>query len=227
MRARTWAVPGLILLAAAASAENTGTEKIPENVFAVVMTFEQDFSRPTLENMQRELEYILEPFDFQFRWRLGLNDRREEIANLLISVRMRGRCSISLPEEPPKPFPTRVLGQTEMSEGKLLSYCDVDCDGVRNMIWSAVSGESFVQMQNLMGRALGRVLAHDVFHILAGTTRHRRNGISRAVMTPEDLVEGVMQLEPEEVEGIRRHTFPAPVQLRNQVPATGGASAGR
>lgn len=198
----------------------------PETVFALVLSFEEEFSRPTLDHMQREVEYILRPFNLQFQWRMGPNDQREQLANVLVSVRMRGKCLVEQSDRPAESFATRVLGHTEMSEGNLLSYCEVDCDGIRSMIRPVVNDESFVQMQNLLGRALGRVLVHEVYHILGGTTRHRRNGVSRAVVTPEELVEGVMRLEPEELETIRRHTFRAPVRVKPPVLAD-GAGEGR
>jgi len=197
---------GLSLLAAAAVAGKTRQE--PETVFALVLTFEEDFSRLALNSMQRELEYILNPFDLRFEWRLGPQDRRERIANLLVSVHLRGSCTISPSERPVDSLPLRVLGRTEMSDGKTLSYCAVDCDKVRSIIQSSVNNEAFVQMQALLGQALGRVLAHEVYHILAATRQHRSNGIGKGLVTPEDLVDGVMRLEPEEVEAIRRQTFP-------------------
>lgn len=180
----------------------------PETVFALVLTFEQDFSRLALNSMQRELEYILDPFDLRFEWRLGRHDRSKKIANLLVSVHLRGSCTISPSERPVDSLPQRVLGQAEISDGKLLSYCAVDCDKVRSIIQSSVNNVGFVQMQTLLGQALGRVLAHEVYHILAATRQHRSDGISKGVVTPEDLVDGVVRLEPEEVEAIRRQTFP-------------------
>jgi hypothetical protein len=212
-----------LLAAGLASAE------LPEsqNRFAVVLSFDEEYSGPTLEQMQRELEYILSPVGFEFHWRMGPNDRREEIANFLVSVRMKGRCAIlSQPEEAGERFDNRVLGHTEMTEGRILSYCEVDCDGVQSMIRSTTSGDSFVQLQNRFGRALGRVLAHEVFHILSGTTRHRRDGVSKAVVTPEELVEGVVKLEPEEVEAIYRNLFP-PASRKRQPVYAGGGGEGR
>mgnify|MGYP001566210283 CR=1 FL=1 len=178
-----------------------------ENVFALVLTFEQDFSPPTLEQMQREVEYILRPFGFQFQWRMGRNDRQDQIANLLVSVRLRGKCAALEYRELVDYSHSRTLGTTEVSEGQLLSYCAIDCDHVRQMIRPAVGDESFTQTQFLLGRALARVLTHELYHILAGTIKHCRRGVSKAVVTPEDLVEGVWQLEPEEVEAIRQKTL--------------------
>ncbi len=199
---------GLSLLAATVLAGKAQQER--ETVFALVLTFEQDFSPLALNSMQRELEYVLRPFDLRFEWRLGPQDRREQIANLLVNVRLRGRCTISPSQRPVDSVSPRVLGRTEISDGKLLSYCAVDCDEVRSMIQPAVNNEAFVQMQSLLGQALGRVLAHEVYHILAATTQHRSNGISKRMVTPEDLVEGVLRLEAEEVKAIRRHTFRGP-----------------
>jgi hypothetical protein len=212
-----------LLAAGLASAELPETH----NRFAVVLSFEEEYSEPTLEQMQRELEYILSPVGFAFQWRMGPNDRREEIANFLVSVRMTGRCALlTQTEQAGERFGNRVLGHTEMTEGRILSYCEVDCDGVRGMIRSATSSESFVQMQNLFGRALGRVLAHEVFHILSGTTRHRREGVSKAVVTPEELVDGVVKLELEEVEAIYRNLYP-PASRKRQPVYAGGGDGGR
>jgi hypothetical protein len=38
-----------------------------------------------------------------------------------------------------------------------------------------------------MGRALGRVLAHEIGHVLLAVRQHDRSGLMRAVFTPAEL----------------------------------------
>jgi hypothetical protein len=47
--------------------------------------------------------------------------------------------------------------------------------------------------QILLGRALGRVLAHEIGHYLLGTAEHATHGLMRARFAPQDLLEDARQ----------------------------------
>jgi hypothetical protein len=179
----------------------------PENsgpVFAVVLTSEQeDISPVTLDHMQQELEYILSPFQLRFQWRRGLHDRSHEPANLLMSVRLRGSCTTEGLSDATPSRSLHSLGHAEVSDGRILAYCTVDCEKVRTMIWPLVRRESFPLRQLLLGRALGRVLAHETYHILSGTMRHGDSTVTKAMVRPEELITGPSHLHPEDIDAIR------------------------
>ena len=42
--------------------------------------------------------------------------------------------------------------------------------------------------EELLGRALGRVAAHELYHILVGTTEHARSGLSRPGQSRTELL---------------------------------------
>jgi hypothetical protein len=44
-----------------------------------------------------------------------------------------------------------------------------------------------------LGRALGRVLAHEIGHYLLGTAQHTMRGLMRAQFTPQDLLEDALR----------------------------------
>lgn len=57
-----------------------------------------------------------------------------------------------------------------------------------------------------LGRALGRILAHEIGHLLLGTSRHQRRGLMRATFSAGDLVDPqprTYDLSSEEVERLR------------------------
>jgi hypothetical protein len=211
----------LTALAAQAEPRVASSGSDTPHLLAIVLTFEQAADDLTLEHTERELEYIFRPLGLRIQWRMGIEDRQEEVANLLISVRMQGRCSMMSDAELKDHPANLVLGRTETSEGEPLSYCAVDCDSVRAMIRAEANRESYLVQQRLLGRALARVLAHEMYHILAGTVRHFHRGITKPVLRPDELVGGPAAFEPEELEAIRR-ALPRPRSRPDPVPSGGG-----
>jgi hypothetical protein len=53
------------------------------------------------------------------------------------------------------------------------------------------------------GRALGRVVAHELYHVLARTLRHGVVGVAKACYSPVELTAVRFQFEPREVELLR------------------------
>jgi hypothetical protein len=51
----------------------------------------------------------------------------------------------------------------------------------------------------LLGRAMGRVLAHELYHIVADTSDHGREGVTQASLTPRELTAGQLELRPSEL----------------------------
>ena len=172
-----------------------------ENTFAVVMHFEQEISAETLKQAQHELEYIMLPLGFRFDWRFAGHKHAGDAANYFVSVYFAGNCLI--PEIPRRAEHSNVLAQTAISDGRILPYCQVNCDSVQDNIHYALISHTFVQMRYLLGRALGRVLAHEFYHILADTRQHGDEGLAKPVLKTMDLVEGLLKLDPDEVDEIR------------------------
>jgi hypothetical protein len=62
----------------------------------------------------------------------------------------------------------------------------VSFDATERMLLRRSSSGPFVGERD-MGRALGRVLAHEIGHVLLAVRQHDRAGLMRAVFTPVDL----------------------------------------
>ena len=72
--------------------------------------------------------------------------------------------------------------------------------------------------QAVLGRALARVIAHEIYHILAETTDHADTGIAKAQMTFKDLTADGFDLSPTSLQRIRAAYRQAPAAV---VPIAG------
>jgi hypothetical protein len=90
-----------------------------------------------------------------------------------------------------------------VSDGDLLPFSDIDCDRIWRFIQSELSACESARHNRHFGRALGRVLAHELYHIFANTTKHARGGIAKACYTAPDLLADAFHLTSREFRLIR------------------------
>jgi hypothetical protein len=67
-------------------------------------------------------------------------------------------------------------------------YGEVACDKVAAAVRSAMSGEDYARRDVLLGRALGRVVAHELMHMLARSGAHTETGVGRAALSGKRLI---------------------------------------
>ena len=68
----------------------------------------------------------------------------------------------------------------------------------------AMEGEDFARPAYLMGRALGRVLAHELVHVFAKSGAHGREGAAQPVFSGRELIGPPLRLSREDVARLRR-----------------------
>jgi hypothetical protein len=212
-------LPTAALVLLPAQAEE-GSAKSPGLTMAVVMKFDQQYSPVSLAAMERELESIMSACNLSVQWRMLNDSTSKETFNDLVVARFRGKCRGNVPRTPRRG--RRTLGLTYVSEGDVLPFSEVDCDRIRSFVQPRLAREKAGRvMDELLGRALGRVLAHELYHMLAKTGTHARAGVAKAMFTPSDLVAGRLRLGVKQAEEIRR-------SLRRTLhPAIESASAAR
>ena len=62
----------------------------------------------------------------------------------------------------------------------MLPMIKVDCDRVAAYLWPAMTGRKGSSGDIAFGRALARVVAHELYHCLTGTAKHTRSALFRA-----------------------------------------------
>jgi hypothetical protein len=119
----------------------------------------------------------------------------------LAVISFKGRCDTAgLVRRAATPGP---LGWTHISDGSILPFSDVDCNGVRALLQSDLLSLPATGRDAAFGRALARVLAHELYHIFADTTHHGSCGIGKEAYTARDLLAGSFRFENRESKALR------------------------
>lgn len=151
----------------------------------VYLEFEQPPSAMTADAMRQEAARALGQIGFDLAWRLVSENQGTEPFENLVVVKFSGKCaSLGFLH------PTReilVLGSTAVSHGRVLPYSQVRCDDVRRILPDIEFAADRKEGDTALGRALGRIVAHELYHVLTGTTHHASSGIAKAVQTTDDL----------------------------------------
>jgi len=162
--------------------------------------FEQAPPGGVLEALQDEVASIMAPIGIRFEWRdLGKTGGHEVSAELAV-VTFKGRCDAA-------GLLTRskfegALGWTHVSDGQILPFTDVSCDRVREFVQTGLLAFRVEDREAKYGRALGRVLAHELYHIFANTLRHG-SGVAKESYSVQDLLADDFQFEAKETRMLR------------------------
>ena len=106
----------------------------------------------------------------------------------------------SSPQAPPK-----ALAFTHLSEGEILSFVELDPQRIRHILELARRNLDPDDREELLGRSLGRAVAHEAYHVLANTTSHGKSGITKRFFCVEDFLNDRLDLEEEAIERIESH----------------------
>jgi hypothetical protein len=168
---------------------------------ALYTSFLHSPSRVVESILQDEVETIMAPLGMHFEWRSLASARGTEVAAELAVITFKGRCDIAglLPHsEPPG-----ALGWTHVSDGVILPFSDVDCDRIRIFVQRDLLLLKAEEREEAFGRAVGRVLAHELYHIFAHTAHHASEGIAKSAYTVQELLCDEFQFEEHEAFALR------------------------
>jgi hypothetical protein len=135
------------------------------------------------EAMRRETEALMESGGFRVQW---LEEPHEVTAAFLVVVDLKGSCD-PLPDAAIPPA-TQRLASTFVEDGRILPFITVDCAAVQQFLALALKGKRSPNPQFLYGRALARLLSHELYHVLVQTADHTGAGVTRAAVSARELV---------------------------------------
>jgi hypothetical protein len=160
----------------------------------VFIDFDSTPGAASLEAMKKEVEDLLEPSGVSLNWRLARDNRGDEAFSGLVVIQFKGKCKAEGGWEPAVGFGARgedgliVLGSTKVANGRVTPYSEVQCDRVREALSYLSPNAGQNERQWAFGRALARVVAHEIYHVLAKTTVHAAEGLAKASQSLEDLI---------------------------------------
>jgi len=163
---------------------------------ALYSQFEQQPPAAVLQAIRGELSSIMAPLGLRFVWHQLNAAHSEEVSVELAVVTFKGSCDTS--RVTARPVRTGALGWTHVSEGTILPFADIDCDGIRSFLQVGLIAARAQVRDDLYGRAVGRVLAHELYHIFANTQHHGAGGVGKAAYTVDNLLDNGFQFDEKE-----------------------------
>jgi hypothetical protein len=171
----------------------------------VFLDFDSAPGKMSVEVMKKEVDALLKPSGISLDWRLaGENHGDESFAGLVV-LKFKGKCKVEGWNGEAVPGQTSTLGATQVSHGRVLPFSEVKCDALREALSYLRPDANQGERQSAFGLAMGRVVAHELYHILARTTSHAARGLAKAAESLQDLVsiQG-MPFRAEDNEAIRK-----------------------
>jgi hypothetical protein len=168
---------------------------------ALYTQFERNPPAAVVDSLQLELQSIMAPMGLNFQWRNLATGSRQPSVELAV-IHFKGRCDVAglIPHDA-NPGP---LGWTHVSRGAILPFADVDCSAVRSFVQKELLSICPNDREPVFGRALGRVLAHELYHIFADTKRHGADGVAWECYSVQDLLTADFHFQPSESQALIR-----------------------
>jgi hypothetical protein len=146
---------------------------------------------PVLRAMYREAEAAFAPSGVKLNWGSSQDVQGTGVNGQMAIIELRGQCGSGAAARVVAPAPgegSEPLGQTHMVNGKVLPIADVLCDAVHQLVDRDLRAAQAGERDELLGRAFGRVLAHELYHIILRTTDHAHSGLRRSALTSAELL---------------------------------------
>jgi hypothetical protein len=145
--------------------------------------------QPPLEEMKREVNALMDDAGYSVSWRSPGDYGQDEGDAAVIVSEFQGICEV------PRtgtilapPAAGAILASTAVSDGEVLPFIGVDCATVASLLAPALPNEAAARRNFLYGRALGRVVAHELFHALTRTREHDDSGVAKHSFRASDIL---------------------------------------
>lgn len=158
----------------------------------VFMDFDSAPGSGWLSGMESQVQELLKPAGMALDWGLVRDNRGKKAFAGLVVLKFHGKCNVEGWAPTGSDFGSlgeiSTLGFTKVDGGGILPYAEVKCDEVRKALAFMGYAAGREERQLALNRALARVVAHEIYHILAKTTEHAASGLAKATQPLNELV---------------------------------------
>jgi hypothetical protein len=176
-------------------------ERLAPLPVSLYTSFQQSSPTAVLFAIEDEVDTIMAPLGMHFEWRSLTAARGNEVSAELAVISFKGRCDVAgLMARTAQPG---ALGWTHVSDGVILPFSDVDCDRIRVFLQRELLFLRAETREEVFGRAVGRVLAHELYHIFAQTAHHASDGVAKSAYTVQELLSDGFHFDEHEAVTLR------------------------
>jgi hypothetical protein len=167
-------------------------ESIPsrEKTLVIFLTSDSPLSPAASSEMKQELGHLLQAVAIHVEWQDPAIDRSGPENNYSAVIHLRGSCR---PAEPSARFEHAVngpftLASSAVSNGVILPFGDIDCSALNSFLGPVLWRERDQTREAIYGRALARLMAHELYHVIGQTHAHARSGVAEPAFTVAELL---------------------------------------
>jgi hypothetical protein len=187
----------LVLLAAFALTVVGATAVRPPAAVTVILDVKGPYSEQAFTEMRREASQIILASGLHLNWRMRSEPFTDSFDDLVVMT-FKGSCTFD--PAPPIYDELGPLAITHTTNGEVQPFGEVNCDRVVNSVRSAMFGGDYAKADMLVGRALGRVVAHELVHMLTKSGQHAHEGVQKAALSGRQLIATSLPLSAMDVD---------------------------
>ena len=184
--------PILIVLVSSLAFGESASPKLLKSVTLVVAFDERDAEPEVVNALKSELAEIWRGEPVKLNWKpLETLQPGDSFPDLVV-VHFKGDCKL----HPLEPFRIdergpqgSALAYSPMVDGEVQPFSSILCERVQRSVQSALRPNQRKSANKLYGRALGRVLSHELYHILNQTKEHEQQGLAKKSLSGQQLIE--------------------------------------
>jgi hypothetical protein len=187
----------------AANSMDVAPSHPPSPDVTVVLDVKGSFSPAAMSEMRKEAGQIIGSSGIRLEWKTK-DEAISATFNDLVVMTFKGACEL----EPVVPLYDEMgpYAFTRTANGEVQPFGEVDCDHVVGSVRSAMIGDDFARANLLVGRALGRVVAHELVHMLTRSGEHGREGVEKSALSGKQLISASLPLSALDVDRLKaRH----------------------
>jgi hypothetical protein len=179
--AAIWAVLLIVFFALPARAET--------RTLALYSSHAGSLEAGSLPAVRNELQRLLTPAGIDVVWKDPSQRNSGEQFDIVVVGVFEGSCSAddAFPSPISPAFDPAVLADTSVSNGRVLPFFRIDCGQLLRTLAPAFKTSTPALRLSMVSRAVARVIAHEIYHVLAQTKAHDSAGIAKASFTLVDL----------------------------------------
>jgi hypothetical protein len=195
MYARLLAMLCLLFVILCAARADSGVPA--SDVLEVYIKGEEGSTPDVLAAMNRELSALMETAGYRVMWRGAADPPSGAGVENLVIVELRGVCMAQFETMSAKPLTRTVpLASSSVVDGKVLPFSWIDCTALNRFLTPVASAKPKAEQDDLYGRSMARLLAHEFYHVLARTDGHAPAGVAKARFSTADLLADHLDFEP-------------------------------
>jgi len=161
-----------------------------EKTLVIFLTSDAVISAAASLELKREVSYLLRPAAIRVDWRDPAVDRGGLENDYSAVVHLRGSCrpagvSTRFEHAVSGPF---SLAWSPVADGVILPFGEIDCAALNAFLGPSLWKEPDKVREFVYGRAVGRLMAHELYHMIGQTRVHARSGIAESDFTVAELL---------------------------------------